>query len=142
MEIYINFTGRIGKDAQVINSSNGQFMAVDMVVNNKVKGVEKSTWLRVRSSKPQHVNLAQHLTKGKIVAVHGTMMADIWQSQEGPKLNINVNAYSFDFLNFGKKQQQFLQNEEGNVSTVQTPAPPVDMPNDNASDAPEDNLPF
>ena len=38
MEIYINFTGRIGKDAQVINSSNGQFMAVDMVVNNKGKG--------------------------------------------------------------------------------------------------------
>ena len=38
------FTARIGKDAKVIESKNGKFMSMDVVVNDKINGEEKATW--------------------------------------------------------------------------------------------------
>jgi len=48
--IYSNFTGRVAKQARVIDGVNGQFLSMDMAVNDYSKGEETTQWVRVQSS--------------------------------------------------------------------------------------------
>ena len=99
------FTARIGKDAKVIESKNGKFMSMDVVVNDKINGEEKATWVRVTSSKTNHVNLALYLTKGKLVTIIGNATSRAWNDKEGnAQSQIKVSADRIDFMNFGKRK--------------------------------------
>ena len=55
--IYSNFTGRVAKKAKVIDGVNGQFLSMDLAVNDYSKGEEVTQWVRVQSSDPAHLNL-------------------------------------------------------------------------------------
>ena len=46
--IYSNFTGRVAKKARVINGVNGQFLSMDLAVNDFSKGEEATQWVRVQ----------------------------------------------------------------------------------------------
>ena len=61
--IYSNFTGRVAKQAKVIDGVNGQFLSMDMAVNDYSKGVETTQWVRVQSSDPAHLKLVEYLPK-------------------------------------------------------------------------------
>ena len=50
--IYSNFTGRVAKKARVIDGVNGQFLSMDLAVNDFSKGEEATQWVRVQSSDP------------------------------------------------------------------------------------------
>ena len=67
--IYTHTIGRIGKDCQVITGTHGTFMAVDIAVDDYSKGQNITTWVRVRSSRENHVRLAEYLTKGRLILV-------------------------------------------------------------------------
>ena len=113
------FTARIGKDAQVINGKSGSFMSMDVVVNDKFGGEEKTTWVRVTSSKSNHVNLAQYLTKGKLITIIGSATTRAWNDQEGKaQAQLKVSADKIDFINFGKRKVE-TQQPSGDV-TVET----------------------
>ncbi|MBR0538865.1 MAG: single-stranded DNA-binding protein, partial [Bacteroidales bacterium] len=91
------FTARIGKDAQVINGKNGSFMSMEVVVNERVNGQEKATWVRVTSSKSNHVNLAQYLTKGKVITITGNASTRAWIDKEGKaQSQLRVSASNID----------------------------------------------
>jgi len=60
--IYTHTIGRIGKDCQVITGTHGTFIAVDIAVDDYSKGQNITTWVRVRSSRENHVRLAEYLT--------------------------------------------------------------------------------
>ena len=63
--IYTHTIGRIGaKDCRVITGTHGTFMAVDIAVDDYSKGKQITTWVRVKSSKENHIRLAEYLTKG------------------------------------------------------------------------------
>ena len=55
--IYSNFTGRVAKKAKLIDGVNGQFLSMDMAVNDYSKGEEVTQWVRVQSSDPAHLKL-------------------------------------------------------------------------------------
>ena len=57
--IYSNFTGRVAKKAKVIDGVNGQFLSMDLAVNDYSKGEEVTQLVRVQSSDPAHLKLAE-----------------------------------------------------------------------------------
>lgn len=131
------FTARIGKDATVVEGKNGKFMSMDVVVNDKINGEEKTTWVRVTSNKPNHVNLAQFLTKGKVVTIVGNVTARAWNDKEGKaQPQLKVSAFKIDFLNFGKRKVESVQ-PSGDVA-VETKETAPETP----ATGSEDDLPF
>ena len=69
--------GRIGKDCQVISGKHGSFVALDMAVDDYQKGESTTTWVRVKSSKENHIKLSEYLTKGSIKnPISGRIEAD------------------------------------------------------------------
>ena len=102
--IYSNFTGRVAKTAKVIDGVNGQFLSMDLAVNDFSKGEEVTQWVRVQTSDPSHIKLVQYFTKGKILTIHGNIKIDQWEGRDGtPRAQLRVHAKFIDFLNIGKK---------------------------------------
>lgn len=131
------FTARIGKDAQVINGKNGSFMSMEVVVNERVNGQEKATWVRVTSSKSNHVNLAQYLTKGKVITITGNASTRAWIDKEGKaQSQLRISASNIDFLNFGKRKVE-SQQPSGDVA-VETKEKAPETP----AQTDEEDLPF
>ena len=131
------FTARIGKDAQVINGKNGSFMSMEVVVNERVNGQEKAIWIRVTSSKSNHVNLAKYLTKGKVITITGNASTRAWNDKEGKaQSQLRVSASNIDFLNFGKRKVE-SQQPSGDVA-VETKEKAPETP----AQTDEEDLPF
>ena len=79
---------------------------MDMAVNDFSKGEEVTQWVRVQTSDPAHLKLAEYLSKGRILAIHGITKIDQWEGKDGtPHAQLRVHAKTIDFLNIGKKQQ-------------------------------------
>ncbi len=131
------FTARIGKDAQVINGKNGSFMSMEVVVNERVNGQEKAIWIRVTSSKSNHVNLAKYLTKGKVITITGNASTRAWNDKEGKaQSQLKVSASNIDFLNFGKRKVE-SQQPSGDVA-VETKETAPEFP----AQTDEEDMPF
>jgi len=138
--IFTHAIGRIGKDAEVINGNKGSFVSVNIAVDDYFKGQNTTTWVRVRSSRNNHVNLAKHLTKGRMVLVEGTLgTPTIWQDKSGEEhVQLYINADSIQFVSAGRKKDGLTVDEQAeNSVTVESkqevPAAPKDS---------EKNLPF
>ena len=102
--IYTHTIGRIGaKDCRVITGTHGTFMAVDIAVDDYSKGKQITTWVRVKSSKENHIRLAEYLTKGRMVLVEGTLTSSIWTDRNGENhIQHSIIADSIAFVNAGK----------------------------------------
>ena len=130
------FTARIGKDARVIESKNGQFMSMDVVVIDRINGGEKTTWVRVTSNKPNHVNLTQYLTKGKVIFITGNVSSRSWNDKDGnAQSQLKVSASKIDFLNFGKRKVE-SQQPSGDVAVETTEKTPETPAQTNEEDLP------
>lgn len=138
--IYIHTIGRIGKDSRVITGTHGTFMAVDIAVDDYSKGKNFTTWVRVKSSKENHIRLAEYLTKGRMVLVEGTLTSSIWTDRNSEShIQHSIIADSIAFVNVGKKeatdstavQARKAVNAEGSTSE-----PPADAPQDKNEDLP------
>ena len=125
--IYSNFTGRVAKDAKVVDGVNGQFLSMDLAVNDFSKGEEVTQWVRVQTSDPAHIKLVQYFTKGKILTIHGNIKIDQWEGNDGtPRAQLRVHAKNIDFLNIGKKP----------VTDSNVPDAPTDTPKEKKDDLP------
>lgn len=138
--IYTHTIGRIGKDSRVITGTHGTFMAVDIAVDDYSKGKNITTWVRVKSSKENHIRLAEYLTKGRMVLVEGTLTSSIWTDRNGEShIQHSIIADSIAFVNVGKKeatdstsaQVRKAVNAEGC-----TPEPPAEAPQEKGEDLP------
>ena len=131
--IYIHTIGRIGKDAQVIEGKNGKFLSMDIAVDDFNKGENITTWVRIRSSKNNHVKLAKYLTKGRIILVEGTLaQPQIWIDKNNvQRVQLSITADSVQFVNTGKKRDGETVKAES--MPEQTSPAPADK---------EDDLPF
>ena len=129
--IYTHTIGRIGKDCKTITGSHGTFIAVDMAVDDYSKGQNITTWVRVRSSRENHVRLAEYLTKGRLILVEGTISTSHTQ--------ISINADSIAFVNAGKKDEQDTDPKKAakkGAKAKNTPQPPQDAPEPDEKDLP------
>ena len=131
--IYIHTIGRIGKDAQVIEGKNGKFLSMDIAVDDFNKGENITTWVRIRSSKNNHIKLAKYLTKGRIILVEGTLaQPQIWIDKNNvQRVQLSITADSVQFVNTGKKRDGETVKAES--MPEQTSPAPADK---------EDDLPF
>ena len=131
--MYIHTIGRIGKDAQVIEGKNGKFLSMDIAVDDFNKGENITTWVRIRSSKNNHVKLAKYLTKGRIILVEGTLaQPQIWIDKNNvQRVQLSITADSVQFVNTGRK----MGGEPVKAESMpeQTSPAPADK---------EDDLPF
>lgn len=138
--LYTHTIGRIGKDCQVITGNNNSFIAMDIAVDDYAKGKNVTTWLRVRSSKENHIRLSEYLTKGRMVLVEGTLSATIWEDHEGGShVQLAMNADSIAFVNAGRKSEKEdnkTKAAKGAKATKNKPEPPKDAPKDKAEDMP------
>ena len=134
--IYSNFTGRVAKKARVIDGVNGQFLSMDMAVNDYSKGEETTQWVRVQSSDPAHLKLVEYFTKGRILTIHGNIKIDQWEGKDGtPHAQLRVHAKNIDFLNIGKKQEG--AGIAANAATdTNVPDAPTDTPKEKKDDLP------
>ena len=131
--MYIHTIGRIGKDAQVIEGKNGKFLSLDIAVDDFNKGENITTWVRIRSSKNNHVKLAKYLTKGRIILVEGTLaQPQIWIDKNNvQRVQLSITADSVQFVNTGKKRDgETIKAESMPEQTFPAPADK------------EDDLPF
>lgn len=129
--IHTHVIGRVGKDAEVKNGKKGDFMSMDIAVDNFVKGEQATTWVKVRSNRANHINLAQYLKKGKLLLVEGVLgEPEIWEDkQHAQHVQLSIVADSITFISTGKKKED--------VKSEDTSTPPADAP------APSDeDLPF
>lgn len=141
--IFCHFVGRVGKDAQIINGTHGDFLTMDVAEDFFYGGENHTRWIRVRSSQQNLVNNAKYYTKGKMLLIEGSLMdPTIWTDKnEQPHIQLIVSAQSINFMPYGKKK------EDGTTETAQpaanrnaadntTPAMPFEAPQDNADDLP------
>lgn len=128
--IYVHVIGRIGKDAEVKNGKNGDFMSMDIAVDNFVKGEQTTTWIRVRSNRSNHINLAQYLKKGKLLLVEGVLgEPEIWTDKQSVQhVQLSIIADSITFVSTGKKKED--------VNSEDTSTPPADAPSSTGEDLP------
>ena len=116
-------------------------MAVDIAVDDYTKGQNITTWVRVRSSRENHVRLAEYLTKGRLILVEGTISTSQWTDRQGENhVQISINADSIAFVNAGKKEELTSDPKQaakkGAKAKKNTPTPPADAPEAKAEDLP------
>ena len=138
--IYTHTIGRIGKDSQVITGSHGIFMAVDIAIDDYAKGQNITTWVRVKSSRENHVRLAEYLTKGRMILVEGTLSSSIWTDKNGEShIQHSIIADSIAFVNTGKKDAAGTpasQAKRAIKAKGQNTEPPADTPQAESEDLP------
>ena len=102
---------------------------MDIAVDDYAKGKNVTTWLRVRSSKENHIRLCEYLTKGRLVLVEGTLSATIWEDRNGRShVQLAMNADSIAFVNAGKKSEKDdnkTKAAKGARATRNKPEPPL-----------------
>jgi single-strand DNA-binding protein len=146
--IYTHTIGRIGaKDCRVITGTHGTFMAVDIAVDDYSKGKQITTWVRVKSSKENHIRLAEYLTKGRMVLVEGTLTSSIWTDRNGENhIQHSIIADSIAFVNAGKAFDNGQNADAADTPATkarkavkaegEAPVPPADAPQDKSEDLP------
>ena len=141
--MYAHFIGRIGRDgAKVINGNNGQFLSMDVATDIYARGENKTLWVRVRSNKPNHVKLAEYLTRGRMILVEGALQEPtLWKDKhDETHAQLSLTADSINFVNSGKKKddipptdvKETLETKEGKP----TEDAPFNAPEDEAKDLP------
>lgn len=138
--LYTHTIGRIGKDCQVITGTHGTFMAVDIAVDDYSKGQNITTWVRVRSSRDNHIRLAEYLTKGRLILVEGTISNSLWTDKKGEShIQVSINADSIAFVNAGKKDEQESNPKQAAKKSAKAKnmlEPPTEAPEAKAEDLP------
>ena len=139
--IYTHTIGRIGKDCKTITGAHGTFIAVDMAVDDYSKGQSITTWVRVRSSRENHIRLAEYLTKGRLILVEGTISTSQWKDRQGEShTQISINADSIAFVNAGRRDEQEANPKQAAAKSIKakknTPKPPQDAPEPDEKDLP------
>ncbi len=140
--IHVDFIGRIGKGgAEVKTGKNGNdYVVMNVATDDFSNGEEKTVWVRVASSQSNHLNLAQYLTQGKPISVHGRLRAGAWLDKDGnPRSSIDVTAERIDFLPGRKKDEN---NEQSQKEAATAPVPPKKESKSKKAKEDEDDLPF
>lgn len=139
--IYTHTIGRIGKDCRTIKGCHGTFMTVNIAVNDYAKGEKITTWVKVTSSKENHIRLAEYLTKGRLILVEGILSSSIWTGKNGEShVQLSIAADSIDFVTSVKRNASDSMEEKtykAAKSKKRSEPLPTDVQNDE-----KEKLPF
>jgi len=147
--------GRLTRDAELKYTPSGQpicHFSIATGANVKKGGqwVDEASFWDVDLWGKQGESLNQYLTKGKMVAVEGSMRQDRWEQDGQAKMKVIVNANSVQLLGGGQDSGQTRQDtrpdtrQEGCTTgraTAQTPSHPAPLAAPSADDF-SDDIPF
>ena len=118
---------------------------MDVATDYYSRGENRTLWIRVRSNIEKHINLAQYLTKGKMITVEGQQLEpSTWIGKDGEAhAQIVIVANFIDFVKIGGKKkeesgaEQQTTAEQQPVTVEGQQLEPFPVADDN-----EDDLPF
>lgn len=104
--INVYFTGRLGADAEVRQTTNGEMVSFSVAVSWTFNKEEKTVWMRVKSSQERFLKLAPHLKKGSMVMISGVETVSLYTDKNGqPQISRDVTPHQFEFIKIGNKQE-------------------------------------
>lgn len=135
------FTGRITKDLEVKEVSNGmKVLNFSLAVDNPFKKDDTSFFDIVAFNKKAET-LAEYCGKGSKIAVNGSVKQERFKDKEGNnRSTVRFTADNFEFLD-NKGQFKNQSQQRGQAKTQQQPAQDNPFANGGA-DISEDSLPF
>lgn len=94
----ITIIGHIGRDAETNFLQSGKAVSkFSLAQNHKQKGETHTNWFDVTVWDKE--SLANHLTKGKAVLVHGELKIRTYDKKDGSKgTSVEVNARQIEFV--------------------------------------------
>lgn len=115
--------GRLGKDAEVKVSQNGdKYLKFSLANRVYKKGEEETVWYDVITSDARFLNkLPEHLKKGSYVIVTGHLDVTVRTVDAKIFTNLTVRPNSIEFGGGGKKNE----DEVATTTTVPTPQVPI-----------------
>lgn len=125
--INVNFVGRLGADAEVLTSKNGnEFLSMRVATDDYSNGERGTQWLRVRYSNPVVAKVKGYMTKGKMVHVFGTLSASTYVNKNGETvISFDVMADRVSFVSVGSGGEQKPEVETVDASKFSTDDAPV-----------------
>ena len=123
MSYKVNIIGRLGTDAETVTTGNTSFISCRVAVDDSI-GKEKNTrWVSVSADANRFKNVAQYLTKGKLVHIIGGERITPYISKNGePSYDTRVWVDSIEFVPVGQKQENseesFAKEEKNNQLTT------------------------
>ena len=142
--IYTHIEGRLGADSELKSSSKSgnKFVTMRVASNDYVNGENVTTWVRVLWPGERAVKMQEHMKKGSLVSVWGTLRTSLYETKNGEKaISTEVLADRVDFVGVGSGSTQSTDAvaETGTLKKKETVplAPPQEM-----SEGSDDDLPF
>ena len=144
--MYVDICGRLGLDAELKTSKNGnKFVSMRVASNDFIGGENVTTWVSVIWSGERAIKMQEYLKKGSSVIVRGTPKMYLYDTKDGAKaIAMDVFADRVDFVG-GKDTQSSDNAQQENAAEQPQPqaAPSVTQPQVAASaSASDDDLPF
>jgi single-strand DNA-binding protein len=145
--IYSNIIGRLGMDAEIKTSSKGtQYLSMRVASNDFIKGENVTTWIGVVWSGERALKLAEHMKKGVLLSIHGSLRTSLYKTKNGEAaISVDVLADRVDFAmsggNSGDTQTTATVIEPQTV-TVPTQVESAPQTMTSAVDNVIDDLPF
>ena len=135
------FTGRITKDLEVKEVSNGtKVLNFSLAVDNPFKKDDTSFFDIVAFNKKAET-LAEYCGKGSKIAVNGSAKQERFKDKEGNnRSTVRFTADNFEFLDNKGQSNNQSQQQSGQAKPQQAPA--KDNPFANGVDIDNDSLPF
>lgn len=113
--------GHLGRDPEMrYNDSELAIASFSVASSKKVKGEDKTQWVKIIAFGKLAEVCGQYLTKGKQIFVEGDLQSSEWQDKDGNKrFSIEIVANRIEFLS-GKSDSQ---KQETSAASEQTKQP-------------------
>lgn len=140
----ITVTGRLGRDAKIFTSNNGnEFIAFSIASNRRVKNEEKTYWWDVIIANVQRYRkMSEYLKKGAAVIIVGELDASIEKDNNGiDRLRLTINADGVHFNSTEGKSNNSNSNSPSNNNNYSNTKASDDIPSMNNSSAVQTSQP-
>lgn len=120
----IEIIGNLGKDATTVNHNGNSFISMTVAATNVSKDIsgnkiENTTWVNV-TTQPNE-KLQQFLTKGTSVYVRGLAKLRIYQSINGPAIDVSCRASELKLLSSTHNDIKTVSNQNQNQDQTGLP---------------------
>lgn len=123
----VTLVGRLTRDPEVHTTQNGfPITNLGLAVNTGQKDSDgkwgdKANFFDVKLLGERFKNLAEHLAKGKRIAVQGRLEYSQWESDAGKRSKVEVIANDVQFLDSPKESQQDADTNNTQVASDDIP---------------------
>lgn len=109
---HITVTGRLGRDAEIKTTQGGTKVLSFSIADDIGWGDKKRTqWINCALFGDRAEKLAQYMTKGTLVEVHGTPSARAWKNKDSePQASLEVTVSEVKLHGGGSKDRPVADN--------------------------------